>query len=134
MNPGDRVRLIDNPSRTGVLTSDPPVGEGRRKRLVVSFPDGIEPVLEVLHLGLEGGDLPGQVHGPAVQAGDTCIHEAQRIRYLLAGKGHGLVLGPGGEEDDLDLPVHHGLLAPGFSQRGLGIRELFLEGLDRARG
>lgn len=45
MNPGDRVRLIDNPSRTGVLTSDPPVGEGRRKRLVVSFPDGIEPVL-----------------------------------------------------------------------------------------
>ena len=45
MNPGDRVRLIDNPSRIGVLTSDPPTGEGRRRRLVVAFPDGVEPVL-----------------------------------------------------------------------------------------
>lgn len=42
MNPGDRVRLIDNPSRIGVLTSDPPTGEGRRRRLVVAFPDGLE--------------------------------------------------------------------------------------------
>ena len=45
MQPGDRVRLKDNPSRVGVLTSDPPIGEGRRQRLAVSFPDGIEPVL-----------------------------------------------------------------------------------------
>lgn len=45
MNPGDRVRLIDNPSRIGVLTSDPPTGEGRRRRLVVAFPDGVEPIL-----------------------------------------------------------------------------------------
>ena len=45
MNPGDRVRLIDNPSRVGVLTSDPPMGEGRRRRLVVAFPDGVEPIL-----------------------------------------------------------------------------------------
>lgn len=45
MNPGDRVRLKDNPSRIGVLTSDPPTGEGRRRRLVVAFPDGVEPVL-----------------------------------------------------------------------------------------
>mgnify|MGYP001357918917 CR=1 FL=1 len=45
MNPGDRVRPIDNPSRIGVLTSDPPTGEGRRRRLVVAFPDGIEPIL-----------------------------------------------------------------------------------------
>lgn len=45
MNPGDRVRLIDNPSRIGVLTSDPPTGEGRRRRLVVMFPDGAEPIL-----------------------------------------------------------------------------------------
>lgn len=45
MNPGDRVRLIDNPSRIGVLTSAPPSGEGRRLRLSVAFPDGEEPVL-----------------------------------------------------------------------------------------
>lgn len=45
MNPGDRVRLIDNPSRIGVLTSDPPTGEGRRRRVAVAFPDGIEPIL-----------------------------------------------------------------------------------------
>lgn len=48
MKPGDRVRLIDNPSRVGVLTSDPPTGEGRRRRLVVHFPDGVEPVLASL--------------------------------------------------------------------------------------
>ena len=45
MQPGDRVRLIDNPSRIGTLTSDPPVGEGRRKRLVVSFQHGIATLL-----------------------------------------------------------------------------------------
>jgi SNF2 family DNA or RNA helicase len=45
MQPGDRVRVIDNPSRVGVLTSELPIGEGRRKRLVVAFSDGIEPVL-----------------------------------------------------------------------------------------
>lgn len=45
MNPGDRVRFIDNPSRVGVLTSDPPTGEGRRKRIVVMFHDGVETVL-----------------------------------------------------------------------------------------
>lgn len=45
MQPGDRVRVIDNPSRVGTLTSDPVVGEGRRKRLVVSFPDGTSPIL-----------------------------------------------------------------------------------------
>lgn len=45
MNPGDRVRPIDNPGRVGVLTSDPPTGEGRRRRLVVAFPDGVEAVL-----------------------------------------------------------------------------------------
>ena len=45
MQPGDRVRVIDNPSRVGFLTSDPPIAEGRRQRLVVSFSDGIESVL-----------------------------------------------------------------------------------------
>lgn len=45
MNPGDRVRLIVNPSRVGVLTSEPPSGEGRRRRVVVAFPDGVELVL-----------------------------------------------------------------------------------------
>ena len=45
MNPGDRVRPIDNPGRVGVLTSDPPTGEGRRRRLVVAFPDGVEAML-----------------------------------------------------------------------------------------
>jgi superfamily II DNA or RNA helicase len=45
MQPGDRVRVIDNPSRVGVLTSDAPIGEGRRRRLIVSFSDGVEPVL-----------------------------------------------------------------------------------------
>jgi SNF2 family DNA or RNA helicase len=45
MQPGDRVRLKDNPSRVGFLTSDPSIGEGRRHRLVVSFTDGTESVL-----------------------------------------------------------------------------------------
>lgn len=45
MNPGDRVCLIDNPSRVGVLSSDPPVGEGRRIRVVVHFHDGPETIL-----------------------------------------------------------------------------------------
>ena len=45
MEPGDRVRLIDNPSRIGRLTSDPPTGEGSRRRLIVEFPDGIELLL-----------------------------------------------------------------------------------------
>lgn len=45
MNPGDRVRPIDNPGRVGVLTSDPHTGEGRRRRLVVAFPDGVEAML-----------------------------------------------------------------------------------------
>lgn len=45
MNPGDRVRIIDNPSRIGVLTNEPSSGEGRRLRLVVQFPDGPERVL-----------------------------------------------------------------------------------------
>jgi len=46
MNPGDKVRVRDNPSRVGTLSGDPPIGEGRRRRLVVDFPDGTEPVLE----------------------------------------------------------------------------------------
>jgi len=45
MNPGDRVRIIDNPSRVGTLSSAPPSGEGRRKRLTVVFQDGEEMVL-----------------------------------------------------------------------------------------
>lgn len=45
MNPGDRVRLIDNPSRVGILTNAPPRGEGRRRRVAVDFPDGVEPIL-----------------------------------------------------------------------------------------
>lgn len=45
MNPGDRVRPIDNPGRLGILTSDPPTGEGRRRRLVVAFSDGLEAML-----------------------------------------------------------------------------------------
>lgn len=42
MQPGDRVRIKSNPSRVGVLTSDPPIGQGPRTRLVVMFPDGVE--------------------------------------------------------------------------------------------
>jgi SNF2 family DNA or RNA helicase len=42
---GDRVRLKDNPSRMGVLTSDAPIGEGRREKRIVQFADGDEPVL-----------------------------------------------------------------------------------------
>lgn len=46
MKPGDKVRVRDNPSRVGTLTSDSPIGEGRRRRLIVDFPDGTEPILE----------------------------------------------------------------------------------------
>lgn len=45
MQAGDRVRLKDNPSRMGVLTSDAPIGEGRREKRIVQFPDGEESVL-----------------------------------------------------------------------------------------
>lgn len=45
MQPGDRVRLITNPSRVGVLTNDAPIGEGRREKRRVLFPDGEETVL-----------------------------------------------------------------------------------------
>ena len=45
MNPGDTVRMIENPSRIGTLTNAPPTGEGRRKRVTVMFPDGAEAVL-----------------------------------------------------------------------------------------
>ena len=47
MKPGDQVRLIDNPSRVGVLTSQPPIGDGKRRRVVVKFDDGLEPVYEL---------------------------------------------------------------------------------------
>ena len=46
MQPGDKVRVKGNPSRIGILTSDPPRGQGVRKRLVVCFPDGAEQLLE----------------------------------------------------------------------------------------
>lgn len=45
MQPGDRVSLKDNPSRVGVLTNDPPIGEGKRQKRIVLFPDGEESVL-----------------------------------------------------------------------------------------
>lgn len=45
LQPGDRVCLRDNPSRVGVLTNDPPTGEGRRQKRVVLFPDGEVSVL-----------------------------------------------------------------------------------------
>ncbi len=45
MQPGDRVRVIDNPSRVGTLTSHPAAGDGRRRRLSVMFGDGVETVL-----------------------------------------------------------------------------------------
>lgn len=73
MNPGDRVCLIDNPSRVGVLSSDPPVGEGRRVRVVVHFPDGQATILlSSLHkveaetrdpyLLMQRGDYGGVLH------------------------------------------------------------------------
>lgn len=46
MNPGDKVRVIDNPSRVGTLSSEPPSGTGLRRRLLVNFIDGEEFVLE----------------------------------------------------------------------------------------
>lgn len=42
MQPGDTVRIKSNPSRIGTLTSDPPIGQGPRTRLVVRFSDGVE--------------------------------------------------------------------------------------------
>jgi superfamily II DNA or RNA helicase len=45
MVPGDRVRLKDNPSREGTLSSHPAIGEGRRRKLVVEFAGGPEAVL-----------------------------------------------------------------------------------------
>lgn len=45
MVPGDRVRLKDNPSREGTLSSEPPFGEGRRRKLVVAFASGVEAVV-----------------------------------------------------------------------------------------
>jgi SNF2 family DNA or RNA helicase len=46
MQAGDRVKIKNNPSRVGVLTSDPPIGSGARQRLVVLFPDGEEQLLK----------------------------------------------------------------------------------------
>ena len=45
MIPGDRVRLKDNPSCEGTLSSHPAIGEGRRRKLVVEFAGGPEAVL-----------------------------------------------------------------------------------------
>ena len=46
MSPGDKVRVIDNPSRVGTLSSEPASGTGVRRRLLVNFSDGEEFVLE----------------------------------------------------------------------------------------
>ena len=46
MSPGDKVRVIDNPSRVGTLSSEPASGSGLRRRLLVNFSDGEEFVLE----------------------------------------------------------------------------------------
>ena len=46
INPGDRVRLKDNPSREGTLSSHPHIGDGRRRKRVVDFPGGPEAVPE----------------------------------------------------------------------------------------
>ena len=45
MNPGDKVRVVDNPSRVGTLSSEPAAGAGIRRRLLVNFSDGEEFVL-----------------------------------------------------------------------------------------
>lgn len=45
MQPGDRVRIKSNPSRVGILTNEPPIGQGTRVRLVVQFNDGVEQLL-----------------------------------------------------------------------------------------
>jgi len=46
LNPGDKVRVVDNPSRVGTLSSEPAVGSAARRRLLVNFSDGEEYVLE----------------------------------------------------------------------------------------
>ena len=46
MSPGDKVRVIDNPSRVGTLSSEPAAGAGIRRRVLVNFSDGEEFVLE----------------------------------------------------------------------------------------
>lgn len=45
MQPGDEVRIKNNPSRIGTLLNEPPSGDGIRKRLVVKFPEGVERIL-----------------------------------------------------------------------------------------
>jgi SNF2 family DNA or RNA helicase len=46
MQPSDKVRVCDNPSRIGTLSSEPAVGFGLRRRVLVNFSDGEEYVLE----------------------------------------------------------------------------------------
>jgi SNF2 family DNA or RNA helicase len=46
VKPGDKVRVRDNPSRVGTLSSEPPVGSGSRRRVLVNFADGEDFVLE----------------------------------------------------------------------------------------
>ena len=46
MNPGDKVRVFDSPSRVGTLSSEPAAGAGVRRRLLVNSSDGEEYVLE----------------------------------------------------------------------------------------
>jgi SNF2 family DNA or RNA helicase len=46
MKPGDKVRVRDNPSRVGTLSSEPPTGSTLRRRVLVNFDDGEEYVLE----------------------------------------------------------------------------------------
>lgn len=46
MSPGDKVRVRDNPSRVGTLSSEPSSGAGVRRRVLVNFSDGEEYVLE----------------------------------------------------------------------------------------
>ena len=46
MNPGDKVRVADNPSRVGTLSSEPALGAGIRRRVLVTFSDSEEYVLE----------------------------------------------------------------------------------------
>lgn len=46
MKAGDKVRVRDNPSRIGTLSSEPAVGTNLRRRVLVNFIDGEEFVLE----------------------------------------------------------------------------------------
>ncbi len=46
MKPGDKVRVRDNPSRSGTLSSEPAVGSGVRRRVLINFSDVEEYVLE----------------------------------------------------------------------------------------